>query len=125
MGCAKFGERWDKDEDQLMLEAYEEAMADAGIEASQIDAAWLGAAFDAHHIGPSRIPLAAAPRPPHLGVTKLENYCPNGTDSFRRASYPVAHGPSANPHALGVERHKDPGPRRLPGDHHRHTQQQR
>ena len=21
MGCAKFGERWDKDEDQLMLEA--------------------------------------------------------------------------------------------------------
>ena len=26
MGCSKFGERWDKDEDQLMLEAYEEAM---------------------------------------------------------------------------------------------------
>ena len=30
MGCSKFGERWDKDEDQLMLEAYEEALADAG-----------------------------------------------------------------------------------------------
>src|SRR3546814_17015637 len=55
---SKCGERWDKDEDQLMLEAYEEAMADAGIEASQIDAAWLGAAFDAQNIGPSGIPLA-------------------------------------------------------------------
>src|SRR3546814_11427953 len=62
MGCAKFGERWDKDEDQLMLEAYEEAMADAGIEASQIDAAWLGAAFDAQNIGPSGIPPAVALR---------------------------------------------------------------
>src|SRR3546814_10635530 len=83
MGCAKFGERWDKDEDQLMLEAYEEAMADAGIEASQIDAAWLGAAFDAQNIGPSGIPLAVALRLPDIGVTKVENYCASGIESFR------------------------------------------
>ena len=47
MGCTKFGERWDKDADNLMVEAYEEAIADAGIESSQIDAAWLGVGFDA------------------------------------------------------------------------------
>ena len=26
MGCAKFGERWDKDADELMIEAFEEAV---------------------------------------------------------------------------------------------------
>src|SRR3546814_11888749 len=40
MGCARFGERWNDDAEQLMVEAYVEAMADAGIEPSQIDAAW-------------------------------------------------------------------------------------
>ena len=31
MGCSKFGERWDASPEDLMLEAYNEAMADAGI----------------------------------------------------------------------------------------------
>ena len=37
MGCSKFGERWDCDADDLIIEAYEECLADAGIETSQID----------------------------------------------------------------------------------------
>ena len=32
MGCSKFGERWDREADDLMVEAFEEAIADAGIE---------------------------------------------------------------------------------------------
>ena len=32
MGCSKFGERWDKEADNLMVEAYTEAIADAGID---------------------------------------------------------------------------------------------
>ena len=40
MGCSKFGERWDADAEDLIIEAYEECIADAGIETSQIDAAW-------------------------------------------------------------------------------------
>ena len=39
MGCAKFGERWDMDADQLMVEAFNEAVGDAGIDVSQLDAA--------------------------------------------------------------------------------------
>ena len=31
MGCSKFGERWDAGPDDLMVEAYLEAMQDAGI----------------------------------------------------------------------------------------------
>ena len=30
MGCSKFGERWDKEADDLMVEAFEEALKDAG-----------------------------------------------------------------------------------------------
>ena len=32
MGCSKFGERWDVDEAGLMVEAFEECLADAGID---------------------------------------------------------------------------------------------
>jgi acetyl-CoA C-acetyltransferase len=58
MGCARFGERWDCDAEQLMVEAWLEAMADAGIETSQLDAAWLAVGFDAVNVGPSGIPLS-------------------------------------------------------------------
>ena len=50
MGCARFGERWNDDAEQLMVEAFDEAMGDAGIEVSQIDAAWLSVAFDSVNI---------------------------------------------------------------------------
>ena len=114
MGCARFGERWDKDEDQLMLEAYEEALADACIETSQIDAAWLGAAFDAVNIGPSGIPLAMALRLKDIGVTKVENYCASGTEAFRGAVYAVASGAADIALAMGAEKLKDTGYGGLP-----------
>ena len=38
MGCSKFGERWDTSADDLMVEAYIEALDDAGIEPNQLDA---------------------------------------------------------------------------------------
>lgn len=114
MGCAKFGERWDKDADQLMVEAYEEALLDAGIGTSQIDAAWLGCAFDAVNIGPSGIPLAMALRLKDIGVTKVENYCASGTESFRGAVYAVASGACDIALAFGAEKLKDTGYGGLP-----------
>jgi undecaprenyl diphosphate synthase len=41
MGCSKFGERWDASPEDLMVEAYNEAMADAGIAPEQLDEAAL------------------------------------------------------------------------------------
>jgi len=75
MGCARFGERWDKDAGDLMVEAFDEAILDAGIDSSQIDAAWLGVAYDVVNIGSSGIPMSFALRLPNIGVTKVENYC--------------------------------------------------
>jgi acetyl-CoA C-acetyltransferase len=114
MGCSRFGERWDMDADSLVVEAFEEAIADAGIDVSQIDAAWLGVGFDAMNIGPSGLPLSIALRLPNVGVTKVENYCASGTESFRGAVYAVASGAADIALAVGVEKLKDTGYGGLP-----------
>ena len=114
MGCARFGERWDKDAADLMVEAFDEALVDAGIGVEQIDAAWLSVAFDAQNVGPSGIPLAMALRLPGIGVTKVENYCASGTDGFRGAVYAVASGAADIALAMGVEKLKDTGYGGLP-----------
>jgi acetyl-CoA C-acetyltransferase len=114
MGCTRFGERWDVDADNLMVEAFDEAMADAGIDVSQIDAAWLGVGFDALNIGPSGLPLSIALRLPNIGVTKVENYCASGTESLRGAVYAVASGAADIALAMGVEKLKDAGYGGLP-----------
>ena len=114
MGCTRFGERWDKDAEQLMVEAFDEASTDAGIDVSQLDAAWLSVGFDAQNIGPSAIPLAMALRLPNIGVTKVENYCSSGTEALRGAVYAVASGAADIALALGVEKLKDTGYGGLP-----------
>jgi len=114
MGCTRFGERWDMDADNLMVEAFDEALADAGIDVTQIDAAWMGVGFDAMNIGPSGLPMSIALRLPNIGVTKVENYCASGTESFRGAVYAVASGAADIALALGVEKLKDTGYGGLP-----------
>jgi acetyl-CoA C-acetyltransferase len=114
MGCARFGERWADDAESLAVEAFEEAITDAGIEPSLIDAAWMGVAFDTVSVGPSGIPLSVALRLPNIGVTKVENYCASGTESFRGAVYAVASGAADIALAMGVEKLKDTGYGGLP-----------
>ena len=114
MGCSRFGERWSDNADVLAVEAFEEALRDANIDVSQIDAAWLGVGFDSMSIGPSGIPLAMALRLPNIAVTKIENYCASGSDSFRGAVYAVASGAVDIALAFGVEKLKDTGYGGLP-----------
>ena len=114
MGCSKFGEHWDKNAEDLIVEAYEECAADAGIETSQIDAAWLSTAFEEQHVGKSGIPLAMALRLPYIPVTRVENYCASGTEAFRGAVYAVASGAADIALAAGVEKLKDTGYGGLP-----------
>src|SRR5437660_2944884 len=109
MGCSKFGERWDKEADNLMVEAYTEALADAGIETRQIDAAWLATAIEEQHVGKSAVPLAVALRLPYIPVTRVENQCASGTEAFRGAVYAVASGACDIALALGSEKLKDTG----------------
>lgn len=114
MGCTKFGERWSDSTEDLAVEAFEEALKDANIDVSQIDAAWLGVAFDTVNVGPSAIPLAMALRLPNIPVTKVENYCASGSEAFRGAVYAVASGAADIALAFGVEKLKDTGYGGLP-----------
>ncbi len=114
MGCSKFGERWDKGYDDLMLEAFGEALADAGIERDTIGAAWLGVFFDEQSTGKSPIPMSMALRLPNVPVTRVENLCATGTEALRGAAYAVAAGACDIALAMGVEKLKDTGYAGLP-----------
>ncbi|MDE0508167.1 MAG: acetyl-CoA acetyltransferase [Gammaproteobacteria bacterium] len=114
MGCSKFGERWDASPSDLMVEAFEECLGDAGIERGEIEAAWFGAGIDAFHVGASAMPMAIALRLNYIPVTKVENMCATGTEAFRGAVYAVASGACDIALALGVEKLKDTGYGGLP-----------
>src|SRR5499425_1231960 len=114
MGCSQFGERWETEASDLMVEAFTEALADSGIETKQIDAAWLATAIEEQHVGKSAVPLAVALRLPYIPVTRVENYCASGTEAFRGAVYAVASGAADVALALGVEKLKDTGYGGLP-----------
>ncbi len=114
MGCSRFGERWEDSADDLMVEAFVEALADAGIDKSQIDAAWFGTGIEEQHVGKSSVPLAMALRLQNIPVTRVENYCASGTEAFRGAVYAVASGACDIALAQGVEKLKDTGYGGLP-----------
>lgn len=115
MGCSKFGERWDSGAEELILEAFKEGIADAGIDKNQLQAAWFSTAIDEVHVGKSGVPLSTTLRLPNIPVTHVENYCASGTEAFRGAVYAVASGAVDFALALGVEKLKDTGYGGLPG----------
>ncbi len=114
MGCSKFGERWESTAEDLMVEAFNEALEDAGIEKNQIEAAWFGTAFDKVHVGASALPLATTLRLSNIPITRVENMCATGTEALRGATYAVASGACDIAMALGVEKLKDTGYGGLP-----------
>ena len=114
MGCSRFGERWDSGADDLMLEAFNEALADAGIATKQIEAAWLGVCLEENNVGKTAGPLAQALRLPRIAATRVENACATGTEALRGAAYAVASGAYDIVLALGVEKLKDTGYGGLP-----------
>jgi acetyl-CoA C-acetyltransferase len=114
MGCSVFGERWDCGADDLMLEAFNEALADAGVQTKQIEAAWLGVCLEENNIGKTAGPLAQALRLPRIAATRVENACATGTEALRGAAYAVAAGAYDIVLALGVEKLKDTGYGGLP-----------
>jgi acetyl-CoA C-acetyltransferase len=114
MGCSKFGERWDAGPDDLMVEAYLEAMQDAGIDQTQLDAAWFSTHIDEIGTGKGGTPLSIALRLPNIAVTRVENFCASGSEAFRGAVYAVAAGAADIALAVGVEKLKDTGYGGLP-----------
>ena len=109
MGCSRFGERWDAGSADLMAEAFEEALADAGIQRSQIEAGWYGSAMDGVNVGNSAIPASTALRLDGIPFSRMENMCATGTEALRGAAYAVASGAVDIAVAIGAEKLKDTG----------------
>ena len=114
MGCTKFGERWEAGPEELMVEAFQECIGDAGIETKDIQAAWYGTCYDELGTGKSALGLPVALKLPYIPVTRVENFCATGTEAFRGAVYAVASGACDIALALGVEKLKDTGYGGLP-----------
>ena len=114
MGCSRFGERWDVGPEELMVEAYTEALEDAGIEPEQLDAGWFSTHMEDVGTGRGGIPMSIALRLPNIGVTRVENFCAGGSECFRAAAYAVASGACDIAIAVGVEKLKDTGYGGLP-----------
>lgn len=114
MGCSKFGERWDAGSAELMAEAFDEALADAGIDRSQIEAGWYGSALDSVNVGNSAIPASTALRLDGIPFSRMENMCATGTEALRGAAYAVASGAVDIALAIGAEKLKDTGYGGLP-----------
>ncbi|MCL0080352.1 acetyl-CoA acetyltransferase [Dehalococcoidia bacterium] len=115
MGCTKFGELWSKGAEDLMVDAFKEAIEDAGIEKKDIQAAWFGTHFEEHSVGKGATSLAMTLKLPFIPVTRTENFCATGSEALRGAAYAVAAGAYDIALALGVEKLKDTGYGGLPG----------
>ena len=115
MGCTRFGERWESSAYNLMVEAFVDCLADAGIEKKEIQAAYLGTHFDEVNVSKGATPLSMTLRLPFIPVTRCENFCATATEAFRAACYSVAAGVYDIVLALGVEKLKDTGYGGLPG----------
>ena len=83
MGCSRFGERWDCGPEELIVEAFTEALADAKIDRDQLEMAWLGLFFQEQSAGKSALPLSMSLRLPNIPVTRVENLCATGTEALR------------------------------------------
>jgi acetyl-CoA C-acetyltransferase len=114
MGCTRFGELWDRSPESLMVEAFKEALEDAGIEKKDIGAAWTGTCYDEVSVGKSAVPTSIALKLPFIPVTRVENFCATGSEALRGACYAVAAGACDIALAIGVEKLKDVGYGGLP-----------
>ena len=114
MGCTAFGELWEKGAEDLLVDAYLEAMGDAGIEKKDIGAVWCGTHYDDVSVGKGGLTVSTTLKLPFIPVTRTENFCATGTEALRGAAYAVATGVCDIALAIGVEKLKDTGYGGLP-----------
>jgi acetyl-CoA C-acetyltransferase len=107
MGCCKFGENWDQDPQDMIVEAAYEAYADAGIDDPQrrIEAVFCGAQYPSKGTAEVADALKLYDRP----VSMVVNYCATGTDAVRYGVFAVASGMYDTVLVVGFDKPKDRG----------------
>jgi acetyl-CoA C-acetyltransferase len=110
MGCTPFGELWDKDVDDLIVDAVFEALQDAGLGLKDIQAVWAGTANSGVNAASVSAPLQLQ----YIPVTRVENACATGIEVIRNAAHSLAAKVYDVVLAVGFEKLKDLG---YPGLH--------
>jgi acetyl-CoA C-acetyltransferase len=105
VGCTQFGELYEKSAEDLLCEAVDEALADAGCERDRIEAAWVGTVMSTFGGDALADALKLFGRP----MTRVQNYCASGMDAFRNACLAVAAGMHDVVLAVGFEKMRDGG----------------
>jgi acetyl-CoA C-acetyltransferase len=112
MGCTKFGERWDADIKDMIVEAVKEACQDARVEIKDIQAIWLGTQWGSQIVEGGVVTgtlLSSTLQTQYVPVTRVENACGTGAESLRGATYALAANAYDLVMAVGVEKVKDMG----------------
>jgi len=106
VGRCKFGENWDRSEEDMIVDATYLAYKDAGIEdpRKQIDAIYCGSLYSKN--GPVEVSEALKLYKP---ITMVLNYCATGTEAFRAACMSVAAGVYETVLVVGYDKPKDRG----------------
>ena len=105
MGCTQFGELWDEDVDDLIVEAAYEAIEDAGIDIKDIEAVWAGTIGS----GVTGASVSSPLQLQYIPVTRVENACATGIESIRNASHALVAKVYDLVMAIGFEKLKDIG----------------
>jgi acetyl-CoA C-acetyltransferase len=107
VGCTKFGDLFDRSYEDLVVEAADLALADAGCGPDRIRAAWIGTYNPGAHGGKAGVSLADPLCLYGVPITRVENFCATGTDAFRNAALAVASGVYDVALVVGAEKMKD------------------
>ena len=104
-GCTKFGENWDKSYEDMVIDAAQEALTDAGLEIKDIDAFWAATQDTTVFSSSISIPLKINYKP----VGRVENACGTGSEGVRVAAYALAAKMYDTAMIIGFEKMKDTG----------------
>ena len=109
-GCCKFGENFHQSRYDMIIDATFEALEDAKMELKDIQAAWVSTQ---HEMGGASI-VADALKLGNIPISRVENFCSSGLDTFRNACFAIAAGMYDRVLVIGYEKVKDLPTRGLP-----------
>lgn len=105
MGCTKFGECFDKSVSDMLIDAVQEALGDAGIELKDVQAGWVGTLLG----GLTGGILSEALQWDNIPITRVENNCASALEALRAGMFAIAAGAYDVVLVAGVEKCKDTG----------------
>jgi acetyl-CoA C-acetyltransferase len=105
MGCTKFKENFGQSVGDLIIDAVQEALADARLELKAINAAWVGTLLS----GLTGGIVGEALQWDNVPITRVENNCASALEAMRNGIFGIASGAYDVVLAVGVEKCKDTG----------------